>query len=162
MPNKLDLLLVNGVTLGLILLILFGGCGTLTGNPENGVNATAAAPVKGDFLSPIGDYIASASSVADCGYFTQQSTQADIDAGRQCVRDHFAACTSAKYLFDDTKTDGKRFVAFVGVEVTSDSPLARQIKIHAVSDDASRFVGDQTKSCETIGDPLELSCGIGS
>ncbi|MFH1262128.1 MAG: hypothetical protein V1495_01615 [Pseudomonadota bacterium] len=154
MANKIGVLLI---------LALFGACGLMTGNPEN--QGSAAAPDNTAFLDPSSDYLkaqaAKTADTTDCGYFTGQSTSTELATGRQCIQDAFAACTSAFYLFDDTTTNNKRFAAFLAVEKPANSSSC-SVTVHAVSTDSSRFVGDQTKSCSALSDPIEVSCGIGS
>lgn len=148
---------LNSLVLGVIFSIFLGSCGTGTGNPE--VNATHGGS-EPDFEAPIQEYnendIAQIGGV-DCGSFTDQSTPDQIESGRQCIRDAFAACNSARYLLDETNAEGERFVSFVAVETST-----CQLRVHTVSEDASRFVGDQTQTCSTLTEPIELACGIGS
>jgi hypothetical protein len=162
MPNKLDLLLLNGLTIGVLLLILFGGCGVLTGNPERAdLSDGGAAPTTTEFLSPTSDYLTAqatkSADTTDCGYVTGQSSTTDLDAARSCVRSAFADCRAAIYLFDEMKADGTRFTSFVAIEKGGTC----SVHVHAVSTDPSRFVGDSTKSCAEISEPIELACGVG-
>jgi hypothetical protein len=158
MPSKRDLLLLNGLALGVILLILLGGCGILTGNPET--TELSAAPEGYAFLDPTAEYLSARNAKApeqtDCGYFTGQSPEAAVAAGQDCVRKALTDCREAFYLFDQTKVDNARFAAFVIVLPDC------QVKVHAVSTDATRFVGDQTKTCSELSEPIEMSCNIGS
>jgi hypothetical protein len=159
MPSKRDLLLLNGLALGVILLILLGGCGLLTGNPEDQLGANRA-PSGTEFLDPTSDYLgagaAGASAGTNCGYFTGQSPPAEVETGRDCIRNAFTTCQAAFYLFDETKSDGTRFASFV--TVLSSCGLT----VHAVSTDPTRFIGEDTKTCSEISEPIEMACGIGS
>lgn len=157
---------LKGLTIGVILLIWPGGCGTGTGNPETASTLAGGRDTGADLLGPADDYMNSdaplQSGGIECGSFLNSADAASVEAGRQCIRDAFAACQPARYFFQEQTSDGKWFVSFVAVEVTSTSPLACQLNVHTVSEDPSRFVGDQTKTCSTLTEPIELACGIGS
>jgi hypothetical protein len=150
------------------LLALIGACGLMTGNPENQAASPnglgGSVPSNDAFLDPSSDYLkaqeAKTADTTDCGYFTGQSTSTELSAGRQCVRDALGACKAAFYLFDDTTTNNKRFAAFVAIVKPADGSSC-SVTVHAVSTDSTRFVGDQTKNCSTLSDPIELSCEVG-
>jgi hypothetical protein len=167
-PTWLDLLLVNGLTILVILLILFGGgCGIVTGNPEaredafgEGELAGEPSPAPDSFGVPLEEFRVSSGS--SCGSFNDGSTASAIEGGQQCIRTALTNCTASKYLIDQTNTNGQRFVSFVEVKVTSTSPLSCEVAIHTVSSESSRFVGDKRASCTSISvaEPIELACGI--
>ncbi|MFH1016619.1 MAG: hypothetical protein V1798_00380 [Pseudomonadota bacterium] len=158
----------------LALLVLFplgsvptSGCGTCVGNPEcvPGFNANAGiqGPTSEDFAGPIRHYQNAAPDVKDCGAFTEQSKLEDVEAGRSCIRTSLADCTLAKYLLNETTSRGYSFVSFVGVELTAEGATTCQLRVHTVSSDSARFLGDEEKTCASVGasDTLELACSVG-
>jgi len=169
-----DFIALNILTLFVIFLILvFGGCGTGVGNPEG--NATPLfAPtdenfnVEPNFDAPIDEYNSNTAhsqpNGVDCLSFTQASSLGDVNAGRSCIRNALDNCNPARYLLDEITGSGSRFVSFVSVEITQSAPLSCQLRVHTVSDDSARFVGDEEKTCDEVSanEVLELACGIGT
>lgn len=140
------------------------GCGVGIGNGLFGDPTAPSASFDGgpdlDFSAPIDEY--NESTFDDCGSFTEDSTIAQVDAGRECIHDAFDACNESKYLYNKTNADGSQFVSFVSVEITSSEPLECQLRVHTVSDVPPENIGDEEKTCTTFdSDELpEVACGI--
>jgi len=168
LPIWVDLILINGFAIVLILVVLLvPGCGTGIGNPTGASVPSGSSIAELNFEDPINEYQTvdfgpSTTEGIDCGSFSGTSSIAEVDAGRQCIRDALTACLPAKYLFDETTLDQKHLVSFVKVELTELVSPACQLRVHTVSDDPDRFVGDITKTCASleVDEILELACGV--
>jgi hypothetical protein len=131
-PAWVDLILVNGITILVILLIVLGtGCGIITGNPEDRPEGSGDALGATDFETPAQEYASAPTGITNCGSFDNQSTANEIEVGQQCIRDALTDCTPAKYFIDQTNLEGKRFVSFVEVVATG-SPPTCSVNIHTV------------------------------
>ena len=147
----------------LCLTILLPACGTIIGN---GIWSDPTTPVTGsgnnialNFSAPIDQY--HQSSLNDCGSFTEQSSVATVDAGRNCIHNAFTACTESKYLYNKTNPDGSRFVSFVSVIEDQSNLGACKLYVHTVSN-VPPPIGDVEKTCSTLeaNELPEVACGI--
>jgi hypothetical protein len=153
------------------LLILFPlACGTGIGNgiwgdPTTPPSNSAAIPAGEDrdnsFSIPIYEY--SQSTFSDCGKFTEQSSVAEVDAGRACIHNAFDTCTESKYLLNKLNSDDSRFVSFVSVEKIPEDETTCQLRVHTVSNVPPNPI-DVEKTCTTLqpGEYIETACGVGN
>ncbi len=166
-----DFIWINGVVLLLIgLIVASAGCGTGTGNPETASSFDGAAPSTTNFDAVISEYLGAevlgsggSSLRTECGSYVGNAPPRNVDAGRNCIRTSLTACQEARYLLDETLTDGSRFVSFVAVEITGSSPTTCQLRVHTVSSDPNRFVGSWEAACASVGanEEIELACDFG-
>lgn len=151
----------------LCLILILPGCGTIIGNGVwQGDPTTSpidvpdgASNIELDFAGPVNEY--NESTALDCGSFTEDNTIAEIDAGRQCIRDADDSCTPKKYLYNKTNTNGSRFVSFVNVLVDSQNPGQCLIYVHTVTNVSPNFA-DEEASCDAFtGNEIpEVACEI--
>jgi hypothetical protein len=150
-------------SLTLLSVFLQTRCGTIINNGGTANDPTYAGLPEGDplisldFHTPISQY--EESPFESCGEFTEESTVAELDAGRQCIHAAFESCSDAKYLYNKTNEDGSRFVSFVSIRGDT-----CEIFVHTVSDVPPEYLGDQEALCDRL-EPTELpetACGIGS
>lgn len=148
----------------LLLTIIFPACGTIIGNGITDPTGPSMSPIDApnsndyDFSAPIEEY--TTSGLADCGSFTENSTVAEIDVGRQCIRDALEDCIASKYLYNKENSDGSRFVSFVSV--TESTPGICKLRVHTVSNVEPNPIGDQIRTCTTLqaNEIPEVACGI--
>lgn len=164
-----DFLLINFfVILFLALIFFLSGCGTGIGNPT--ALSTPSEDMGGNeslnFNTPIEEYgtstAPSQTNGVECGSFAETSTIQEVDEGRNCIRNALTSCQPARYLLDETLSNGNRFVSFVSVEVTNLAPLSCQLRVHTVSNDSSRFIGDKEATCMELAsnEIPELACDV--
>ena len=170
----IDLIMINLLAVLVIVLILFQGCGTGIGNPENREDngfptatfANEKEPDEEEFQTVIDEYTNNDNLIqsggVECGSYTEQSSLNQIDTGRQCIRDALQTCKAARYLLDQTLSSDQRFTSSVSVKIASASPLTCQLHVHTVSSDSSKFVGNREKSCSSLGaaESIELACNL--
>lgn len=150
--------------LGVILLLLSIACGTGIGNgfidptvPYG--SSTGSSSVTG-FSEPGAEYRDSA--FLDCGSFTEDSSLAAVDRGRQCIRDSFSDCREAKYLLDKTNFDHSRFVSFVSIEKIPTDPNHCQLRVHTVSNVPPNPINNEERVCTVLlpNEYIETACGL--
>ncbi len=153
----------------LLLILILPGCGTIIGNGIWGGDPTSpnvspidvpdGASEELDFAGPVDEY--NDSTALDCGSFTEDNTVAEIDAGRQCIRDADDTCTPKKYLYYKTNSNGSRFVSFVNVLIDSQNAGQCLIHVHTVTNVSPNFA-DEESSCDAFtGNEIpEVACGV--
>lgn len=152
---------------GLLCVLVLISCGTIIGNGVRGdptappfsgdVIPNRPFPLNLDFSAPVTEYREFSDSAA-CGTYTEESTAAEVEAGRLCITNSFTNCIRSKYLYNKENIDGSRFVSFVSVSEVSRGYCV--MRVHTVSDVPPEYIGDATGECLTLGNSIPEVCGI--
>lgn len=128
--------------------------GTTTGGNEK------PTPMPMEFKEPINEYYAT--TLDDCGDFSEDDTLAQVDAGRECIINADSICKPSRYLLNKTNSDGTKFVSYVSVVYDGNNHSNCLIQVHTVSDVPPLVIGNQTRICSAFNDNEipEVACGI--
>lgn len=156
-PNRMKQIILS-------LAVLFSSCGTFVGNGIDPApkNPTLPGITSEDFMGVLEEY-KGYNRGGDCGSYTQDNSELELENGRSCIAHAEPACEPSKYLYDRTNPDGTRFVSVIIVYEDPMDTTDCLIYVHTVSNEPHHTFDDEKRCSEfTIDEIPELTCGIGN